>query len=235
MGYQELHTEFSNLGFLTRGGFYPVEADGIPVLSAGEKAKSVLMVGNVGSRDFWKQFTLSEEYLSEKSDPMDLWTKRVIGLVADKFGGEALFPSDGPPYHPFQQWASRAEQLYPSPIGLFVSPKWGTWHALRAAIIFPDIIEGFPGLEQVKSPCLECKGQPCLSACPVEAFAPDKMYDYLGCAKHITSDAGQDCAHNGCLARRLCPVGQDYTLNPEHAEFHMSAFIKARRDAGEIE
>ncbi|WP_120498906.1 hypothetical protein [Kiloniella sp. EL199] len=211
----------------------------MPDLSSGQPVLSVIMIGNVGSGDFWDSFKHSGEYLDAVSDPMDRWAKRVVTPIAAKAGGEALFPSDGPPYHPFQKWASRSETLFPSPIGLFISPDWGTWHALRAAILLPFKIEISTAEQEMSnssltSPCLSCEGQPCLKICPVDAFGVDRDYDYLACAYHVASDAGTSCASKGCLARRACPVGQQYVLSSEHAAFHMFAFINERKLMGEI-
>ncbi|WP_085900531.1 hypothetical protein [Kiloniella majae] len=214
--------------------FHPDWEDNVPDLSSGQSVLSVIMVGNVGSGDFWESFKRSHEYLNSDPDPMDRWTKRIVEPIAGKAGGEALFPSDGPPYHPFQRWASRAETLFPSPIGLFISSEWGTWHALRAAILLPVKIEISNTVSEVSNPCLSCEDQPCLKICPVDAFGVEQEYDYLACARYVASDAGISCASKGCLARRACPVGLEYVLNSEHAEFHMSAFINARKLMGEI-
>ncbi len=227
--YQQLEREISKLGFLIRGGFVPTKEDGVPDMSLRRQPHTVVMVGNAGSGVFWQNFIHSPEYEAGSPNPMDDWTRRVMDDFAKKFGGEALFPSDGPPYQPFQRWSSRAERLYPSPIGLYISPNWGTWHALRAAILFPMAVANLPTLSEQQNPCLNCEDQPCLSSCPVDAFVAGQAYDYLACAKHVVSDEGNDCASRGCLARRACPVGQEFTLAPEHAAFHMAAFTGARK------
>ncbi|WP_020592261.1 hypothetical protein [Kiloniella laminariae] len=227
--YSELQQQLAGQGFLARGGFYPRPEDAVPDLASGEAVGSVVVVGNVGSGDFWRQFLQSAEYRDGMANPMDRWTERVIGKLAAEIGVEALFPSVGPPYFPFQRWSARAEELYPSPIGLFVSPQWGTWHALRAAILLPERVPDLPVLNRGESPCLGCVDQPCLSACPVSAFVVDQPYDYLGCARHLSKAAGENCIEQGCLARRACPVGQDFMLLPAHAAFHMTAFSRARQ------
>ena len=75
--------------------------------------------------------------------------------------------------------------------------------------------------------CLSCDGQPCLSACPVDAFTP-QAYDVDRCAAHLHVSAGADCMGAGCLARRACPVGTEYRYRPSHAGFHMAAFAGRR-------
>ncbi|WP_157846031.1 hypothetical protein [Kiloniella litopenaei] len=224
---------------MLRGVFHPEPEDQVPDLSSDQPTQSVIMVGNVGSGDFWNAYKQSDEFLDAVSDPMDSWTKRIVAPIAAKAQGEVLFPSDGPPYYPFQKWASRAEVLFPSPIGLFISPEWGTWHALRAAILLPVKIEIPHAVSEdpgscLTSPCLDCKDQPCLKTCPADAFSIEQGYDYLACARHVASDEGVSCSSAGCLARRVCPIGQEYTLCSEHAAFHMSAFIGERKRLGEI-
>ena len=50
------------------------------------------------------------------------------------------------------------------------------------------------------------------------------VYDVPACAAHLAASAGEDCLGNGCLARRACPVGQDYAQSAEQAAFHLEAF-----------
>ena len=59
-----------------------------------------------------------------------------IDPLARSVGAMALYPFDGPPYRPFQRWAMRAEPVAPSPLGLFIHPEYGLWHAYRAALVF---------------------------------------------------------------------------------------------------
>ena len=46
---------------------------------------------------FWPYFLASPEYLDGAPDPMDRWSARVIGAMADDLGGEAFFPFGPPP------------------------------------------------------------------------------------------------------------------------------------------
>ena len=41
------------------------------------------------------------------------------------------------------------------------------------------------------------------------------------------------CMDVGCLARLACPIGTAWRYQPEHARFHMHAFLKARIDRKE--
>jgi Fe-S-cluster-containing hydrogenase component 2 len=75
--------------------------------------------------------------------------------------------------------------------------------------------------------CLGCAGQPCLQACPVHAYT-GTTFELNACAVHLKTLQGQACMQMGCMARRACPVGQQHTYVPEHASFHMNAFISCR-------
>ena len=67
-------------------------------------------LGNVGD-SLWTSFERSPEFADGERDPMDRWSRRVLGTLAERFAGSALFPFDGPPWLPFQRWAARAEPL----------------------------------------------------------------------------------------------------------------------------
>jgi hypothetical protein len=158
---------------------------------------------------------------------MDRWSKSIGDLLAREHGGVAVYPSDGPPYAPFQQWARRAEPLQHSPLRLQIHPQWGLWHAYRFALLLPDCLAADArDLSQPVSGadiCLSCDGRPCLAACPVDAFSAT-AYDVHACAAHLHQPQGSDCMQRGCLARRACPVAPELQYEPAHAAFHMRAF-----------
>ena len=77
----------------------------------------------------------AERSRQELANPLDTWSREVIGEVAEEFGARAVSPSDRP-YLPFQQWAMRAEGLRPSPLGILMHPEYGLWHAYRGALLF---------------------------------------------------------------------------------------------------
>jgi ferredoxin len=213
-------------GLQLRGGWLPGVDDALPSLPGGQAAKVVWMVGVTGS-GFWPFFKASSFYQDGQPDPLDRWSHAIGNQLAGPWGGMALFPFDGPPYHPFQQWATRAEPLQTSPLMLRIHPDFGLWHAYRFALALPaflpgDLSEATPA---AASPdlCLSCTGQPCLSACPVQAFT-GAAYLLEACATHLHAPDGADCMQSGCLARRACPVGRENTYISEHAAFHMQAF-----------
>ena len=202
---------------IIRGGFHPEGHDDTP-----DHARTILLIGNAGD-EFWRAFAMYEH---AGSNALDTWTREKLTPIAAKHGAQAIFPFDGPPYSPFQQWAVRADNVFPSPIGPLIHPIYGLWHAYRAAFVFPEELE-LPAKSNAASPCNACIDQPCLNTCPVGAFTPGN-YDVPGCRMFISIPDGDDCLKTGCRARRACPVGKDYIYEPEQAEFHMQSFLKTQ-------
>ena len=188
-------------------------------------ARTLILVGFVGAAG-WPAFESSPERRDGGADPLDRWSRRVVGALAERCGGVALYPFGGPPYHPFQRWARRADTVHVSPLGLLIHPKFGLWHSYRGALALAERID-FPPPDGTRSPCETCEGRPCLGACPVGAFAPSS-YDVAACINHLSQSKGVGCMKSGCLARRACPVGAAFAHEPAQAHFHMEAFRAAR-------
>ena len=223
----DLEQALAQHGLRLRGGFLPTVGDALPALPNGQRAAVLWLAGQVGSA-CWAAFAASPFHRDGLPDPMDRWSKSIGDALARQFGGVALFPSDGPPYHPFQDWGRRCEPLQASPLMLQIHPEFGLWHAYRFALVSPLLEPG--DLSALAAPvvpdaeiCSRCDGQPCLRACPVQAFTGD-AYRVEACAAHLHQPQGQECIGKGCQARRACPVGVDYRYGPEHAAFHMRAF-----------
>lgn len=182
-------------------------------------ADTVLLLGP-HEPGFWAHFTAQPEYADEAPDPLDRWSKRAIGALASAWGGMAVFPSDGPPYPPFQDWALRSGRAFISPVGMLVHDHAGLMISFRGAV---RINGHLPLPAPAANPCLTCKDQPCRSACPVSALSPTG-YDVPACRAFLSSDPGQDCMSRGCAARRACPVSQSYGRLDAQSAFHMRAF-----------
>jgi hypothetical protein len=221
-----LEQALSVTGMALRGGFAPKSDDDVPLLDRGIAAQTVLLIGNVGGA-MWPAFAESGAREKFPSDPLDCWTRATLGPIAQSFGAAAVYPFLGPPYYPFQRWAARAEPVHVSPLRIFIHPVYGLWHAYRAAFLFADRLE-LPVRVDEPSPCDTCREQPCLSACPVEAFGAAGLDD-LACAHHVDGRSGSPCRDDGCLARRACPVGREFSYPPEQMAFHMEAFLAPRR------
>lgn len=168
---------------------------------------------------FWPVFTASPEYADGAPDPLDRWSKRVIGGLAQTLGAGAEFPSDGPPYPPFITWALDSGRCWSSPVGLLVHDRAGLFASFRGALRLAERLDR--PAPPARSPCSYCLG-PCISACPVGAFAGG-AYDVAVCKAHLDTAEGADC-WQGCLVRRACPVSVRYGRLPEQSVFHMKAF-----------
>jgi ferredoxin len=223
MDYERLQECVQARGLMVRGGFHPDASDGVPPLPDGRPAKTLVMLGGVGT-SFWQAFQASPE-AAQQNDPLDAWTRRVTDELASDLGAVALFPFGGPPYLPFQRWAKRAEPAFQSPLGLLIHPDYGLWHSYRAALAFAEVIP-LPARAVVANPCDSCAEMPCLTSCPVGAFS-QSGYDVPKCIAHLHKAEGAACLETACLARRACPVGRAYAYPPEQARFHMSAFLRA--------
>ncbi len=223
--YAALVRDAERSGLACRGGFHPAGEDAVPAFPDGTRPATIVLLGFVGDRQ-WDAFLGAPEAEDGLPDPLDRWSRRVIEAIGERHLGVGVYPSDGPPWWPFQQWAMRAESLHPSPLGVLIHPRFGLWHAYRGALAFRDRLE-LPALESRPSPCEACADKPCLRGCPVDAFTGGG-YAVAACATHVRSTRGAECLERGCEARRRCPVGAAYAYRPDHAAFHMRAFIGRR-------
>ena len=219
MEWKRIEDALAPYGLITRGGFQVTAADNL-----GDGIRSLVLVGNAGPA-MWRVF---EQQRTPHANAMDIWTRDVLERVAVELDAAVRFPFGGPPWHPFQRWAQRAEPVFSSPIMLLIHPEYGLWHGYRAALLFDEEI-ALPAPARAVSPCDSCGERPCLSACPVAAF-DGTGYDVPACAAFLETAEGTDCMSNACAARRACPVGADYRYDQAQAAFHMTAFQRARRD-----
>lgn len=211
--YDDIARAVAGFGFIGRGWF------------RDDDGRTIVIIGNTAA-DMWSHFEAGRR---DEPNPLDAWTRRCLEPIAAGFGADYVHPSDEP-FVPFQRWAQQADTVWPSPIGLLIHPEYGLWHAYRGAFVFP------PGHEvvdvehderharsPVTSPCVNCVEQPCLSACPVDAFSTDG-YDHVACRRHVAGDDSPDCLHDGCVARCACPVGTSLRYGAAQMLFHMRAF-----------
>lgn len=225
VSYQDIVAALAPTLMVARGGFHVAahEAQALP-LAHEQAARSVVIIGNVGGA-MWSKFTAER---TPGPHPLDRWTRDVLGQVAADLGATFVHPSDEP-FHPFQQWAQRADDVWQSPIGLLIHREHGLWHAYRGAFLFADHVDGLPVVGTVDSPCVTCADQPCLSTCPVDAFGADESgaltYDAAACRVHVASSTEPRCGSLGCAARGACPVNSSGLYGAEQMEFHMAAFV----------
>jgi hypothetical protein len=209
-------------GLVARGAFHLADGEREGPLA---DVHTIVLVGVTG-RSGWDAFAMSEEARDGAKHPLDRWSRRIIGGLAQDLGAVALYPFGGPPHLPFQRWARRAEPVHDSPLGLLVHPRYGLWHSYRGALGFAEALD-VPAWEAARSPCESCAAKPCLAACPVGAFSV-RGYDVAACVAHLRAAEGAECMAGGCLARGACPVGADRAHGPEQAAFAMRAFRRAQ-------
>lgn len=202
-------------GLILRGAFHPEPTDDVPVTG-----KTVALVGNAGPA-MWSAFAAER---ADEPNPLDSWTRRTLDPIAHEVDATVLYPFDGPPYLPFQSWAQRADDVFPSPIGPLIHPIYGLWHAYRGALVFTNRLPLSPR-GGGGSPCEGCEDRPCLDQCPASALT-DGGYDVPACIEHIESEPEGECRQQACLARSACPIGQHYHYGAEQGSFHMSAFLR---------
>jgi hypothetical protein len=196
------------------GGFAVAEGEeGFP---AG--TRTLLMLGPK-EPGFWAHLKGQPEW--GEPDPVDRWSRRVIGRIACDLGAKALFPFGGPPYHPFYAWALRTGRVWDSPVRLLVHSGQGLMVSFRGALALKEEVEVPP---LVARPCEGCAA-PCLTACPAAALTV-AGYDVPGCHAWLDHPKGAECLSGGCLVRRACPVSQSYARLPEQSAYHMGQFHK---------
>ncbi len=217
-----LEEHLAAAGFLCLGGFAPRAGDRVPPLPGGSQPGGLYLIGSTGP-GLWPHLISSPEFADGLRDPMDRYTRRFLSTLASQTGFEPVFPFEGPPYHPFQQWAMKCGSFSQSPIGVLAHRTYGVWAGFRAVFLSPDAFED-AAPPDTHGPCGSCAAKPCLTACPVGAFSIDTGYDVPKCRTHLKSDRTRPC-WSGCLARTSCPVGQEHRPAPETAGFHMESFL----------
>ena len=197
-----------------------------PPARAGTPAAAIVLLGNAGG-ELWPAFSAGRR---DEPHPLDEWARRTVGARSPRASTRrAVYPSDRP-WHPFQQWAMRAEPVAPSPIGLLIHPDYGLWHAYRAALLLDEAPADLPPRVDRPVPCATCVGRPCLHACPVGAHSA-AGFDVAACERHLRSDVAPHCMEVGCRSRDGCPVGRDSRSPDEQVAFHQRAFLSRGDEA----
>ena len=214
---ERIESTCNRAGLALFGAFHPGAGDGAP-----EGCETLILLGPQ-EPGFWARITASPEWPGP--DPVDNWSRRVIGGLADRLGATALFPFGGPPHHPFVSWALKSGRAWPSPVGLLVHERAGLMVSFRGALVFSERLT-LPARPDAP-PCANCAGKPCLTACPASALT-EAGYDLAACHDFLDRKAGQDCMSAGCLVRRACPVSRKHGRLAAQSAHHMRAFHEGR-------
>ena len=200
---------------IVMGAFHPREGDHLP-----DDIRTLVMLGPEGP-GFWGHLQTEPEW-DGAPDPIDRWSRRVIGRMACDLGGKAYFPFGGPPYQPFIAWAKRTGRAWASPVTILVHDVAGLFVSYRGAIGLRERLD-LP--TPPPRPCESCAGKPCLTACPPRALT-GAGYDVPACHVFLDSPEGNDCMTRGCAVRRACPVSESYGRVEAQSEYHMGQFHK---------
>lgn len=199
-------------------------AEGLDVLGGlHEDAGTLILLGP--SPGFWPVFRASPEMADAGPDPLDRWSRRVVTDLARSLGAGALFPFDGPPWHPFLDWALASGRAWSSPVGMLVHDTAGLMVSYRGALRLERHV-ALP-LPPADPPCASCPDRPCVTACPVGALGRQAGYDVAACHGWLDTAGGQDCMDLGCRVRRACPASRGAQRDPAQSAFHMRAFHPA--------
>lgn len=220
----EIDRLLAGTGLFVRGAFHPAPEDGVRALADGRAAETVVLVGNAG-KALWTAFRRDIPTIAGK-DPLDTWVDAHLERAASALDAEIVFATRKP-WPPIQRWAMKAGGVHRSPIGILIHPEFGLWHVYRGALLFARKL-ALPSAPASESPCDTCAKKPCLTACPADAFQPDR-FDMLACVGHVESPKGKACTTGGCLARRACPVGRPHAYVAEEGAFHMAAVVRTVR------
>ncbi len=215
MSYAGVERAAVEAGLIVMGAFHPRGDQG------PEGGGGTLFILGTGP-GFWPLFRGSGAHSDGRADPLDRWSKRVIGAMAATFGATCSFPSDGPPYPPFIAWSVQTGRFFSSPVGMLVHDQAGLMVSMRGSLQFDEVLP-LPA-QAVATPCDSCVDRACLDACPVGALGGETGYDVAACHRFLDTAAGAECMSQGCRARRACPVSRRFGRDPEQSAFHMRAF-----------
>ncbi len=112
--------------------------DGLP-----DHLRTIILLGP-DEPAFWPHFQQSPEAQDGAENPLDRWSRRVIGRIACDLDAKAYFPFGGPPYRPFIAWALRTGRVHQSPVSLMIHPDTGLFFSLRGAIAIPETLAPTP-------------------------------------------------------------------------------------------
>ena len=216
MSFEQINSVVLAQGLEIHGNLHP-RLSPVAKLTGG----TLILLGTAGA--FWPRFTASPEYRDGAPDPVDRWSRRVVGALAQRFSATAHFPFGGPPYAPFINWALASGRAFASPSQMIVHDQVGLMISFRGALHLEDEIDIPPSLT-TPSPCDSCAARPCLTACPVSAFVDGGPYQLQACHQHLDSAEGTPCMSQGCLARRACPLSLGANRNFSQSSHHMRYF-----------
>ena len=95
MTFDGLRRRAASLGLAVRGGFHPQPGEFDRLLPEARTATMILL-GFTGGEQ-WGCYQSSAEAGDGLPHPLDRWSRRVIGALAEEFGGLGLYADGAPP------------------------------------------------------------------------------------------------------------------------------------------
>jgi hypothetical protein len=215
VNYARITREVEAAGLLVMGALHPARC------AAKQLERGTLILLGAGPR-FWWAFCAAREATDGAPDPIDRWSTRVVGGLAECLGGQVRYPFGGPPYAPFIDWALKSGRAFTSPTGMLVHDRVGLMISYRGALHFDDELD-IPVADGT-SPCDTCEDRPCTTSCPVRALRAGAAYDLRACHGFLDTGAGSDCMAQGCAVRRACPLSKGAGRKAAQSALHMRSF-----------
>ncbi len=198
-------------------------------------ARSVVVIGN-GGGEFWgayRRHVQQHPQWERREHPLDDFTRAVIeNEIAGRVRQRGLrctvvypFATGAANLH-FMELGRIAGIGGPSRLGILIHPVYGTWIALRAALLMDEMLD-VPGDGLGFDPCPQCVPRACVPACPAAAVS-DRGWDVIACLKHRVESA-PDCAQ-GCYSRLRCVIGPQHRYPDDEIRHHQERALRSMRE-----
>jgi cyanocobalamin reductase (cyanide-eliminating) / alkylcobalamin dealkylase len=166
-----------------------------------------ILVGN--TRALWQPFLAArneDTTLEASSDPVELYTERVIGAHAATLGASVYYSHRryGDAYLPFQRIADAGGLAALAPTQLLIHPIFGPWFALRALLLGEGAQKWGP------TPFLPT---PFLGSCTCDARCTSAF-------EAAQAATGPDAWRAWLAVRDACPVGREFRYSDAQLAYH---------------
>ncbi|MGB3554718.1 MAG: ferredoxin, partial [Jannaschia sp.] len=110
---------------------------GLTLLGGFDEGAGTTILLGPDPATFWSVLIAAPEWGGP--DPVDRWSRRVIGGWAATLGAVARYPFGDPP-EPFLRWATASRRCHISPVGMLVHDTQGLMVSFRGALTLPSRI-----------------------------------------------------------------------------------------------
>ncbi len=179
-----------------------------------DQFKQLIILGHLGKL-LWEKVNAST---SGSDNPIDDYASLIVNNLFSQYYPDNHFEIayPGSEVIGLQQLGQLAGWHNASPFKVGINDQWGSWFAYRAVVLADTNFISTDVLESI-SPCISCKEQLCISACPSNALVTGELDNQ--CCIDYRKQAVSDCK-NTCLARVSCPVGSEYRYTDEQIHYH---------------